>query len=61
MTRIDTAFERLKKEQKKGFIAYITGGDPSLAATKDMVLRMAVSLICTSISSGGGSMLTAGI
>jgi tryptophan synthase alpha chain len=40
MTRIETTFERLKKENKKGFIAYITGGDPSLTATRDMVLRL---------------------
>ena len=40
MTRIDATFNRLKQEKKKGFIAYITGGDPSLAATRDMVLRL---------------------
>lgn len=39
-TRIDKAFDRLAKEGKKGFIAYITAGDPSLDGMVDMVLRL---------------------
>jgi tryptophan synthase alpha chain len=31
--RIDLTFERLRAEGKKGFIAYITGGDPDLERT----------------------------
>jgi tryptophan synthase alpha chain len=31
--RIDAAFARLKREGKKGFIAYIAAGDPDLART----------------------------
>jgi tryptophan synthase alpha chain len=31
--RIDLTFERLRAERKKGFIAYITGGDPDLDRT----------------------------
>jgi tryptophan synthase alpha chain len=38
MTRIDQRFVELKKEQRKGFIAYITAGDPSLKDTEDIVL-----------------------
>jgi len=36
-TRIDTCFARLKRENKKGFIAYITAGDPDLDATLERV------------------------
>ncbi|MCX5666005.1 MAG: tryptophan synthase subunit alpha [Candidatus Omnitrophica bacterium] len=37
MNRIDKKFKYLKARKKKAFIAYITAGDPSLAATKRMV------------------------
>lgn len=37
MTRIEQRFSDLAKSGKKGFIAYITAGDPSLEATKEMV------------------------
>jgi len=40
MNRIDKKFKQLKKEKKKAFIAYITAGDPSLKATKDLVLEL---------------------
>jgi tryptophan synthase alpha chain len=33
MTRIDTAFARLKSEGKKAFVAYIMGGDPDEATS----------------------------
>ena len=39
-TRIDREFARLKEEKKKGFIAYITAGDPTLKETVDIVLRL---------------------
>jgi tryptophan synthase alpha chain len=39
-TRVDRKFSTLKKQGKKGFIAYIGAGDPSLADTVDMVLRL---------------------
>lgn len=39
-TRIDMTFNRLRREGRKGFIAYITAGDPSLEATKEIVLRL---------------------
>lgn len=39
-TRITQTFDRLKQEQKKGFIAYITAGDPSFDDTLDRVLRL---------------------
>lgn len=40
MTRIDSKFQELKRTGNKGFIAYITAGDPSLDATADIVLRL---------------------
>jgi tryptophan synthase alpha chain len=39
-TRIDRAFENLRARGEKGFIAYITAGDPSAEATVDFVLRL---------------------
>lgn len=36
-TRIDTCFARLRDENRKGFIAYITAGDPDLDATLERV------------------------
>lgn len=38
MTRIEQRFRQLRKEGRKGFIAYITAGDPSLRDTEDIVL-----------------------
>ncbi len=40
MTRIDQKFAELKSRGEKGFIAYITAGDPSLKGTEDIVLRL---------------------
>jgi tryptophan synthase alpha chain len=37
MTRITDTFTSLRAKGKKGFVAYITAGDPSLAATVEMV------------------------
>jgi len=39
--RIDKAFDELKREGKKGFIPFITAGDPDLAATADMLIELA--------------------
>ena len=39
-TRIAGLFERLKRERRKAFIAYITGGDPNPAATASLVLAL---------------------
>jgi tryptophan synthase alpha chain len=38
--RIDTCFDRLRSEKRKGFIPYICAGDPSLAKTVDLVLAL---------------------
>lgn len=40
MNRIDKKFRELKKNKKKAFIAYITAGDPDLAATSRLVLAL---------------------
>jgi tryptophan synthase alpha chain len=37
MNRIDIKFKQLKKQGKKAFIAFVTAGDPSLAATSRLV------------------------
>ena len=39
-TRIGKRFVELKTRGRKGFIAYVTGGDPTLAATEDIILRL---------------------
>ena len=39
-TRIDQRFADLKASGKKGFIAYITAGDPHLKATEDIIYRL---------------------
>lgn len=39
-TRVDRQFAALAREGKKGFIAYIGAGDPSLDDTVDIVLRL---------------------
>jgi len=40
MTRIEKTFARLKAESQKGFIPYITAGDPSLDVTVQLVLEL---------------------
>jgi tryptophan synthase alpha chain len=39
-TRIDRKFAELKKRGEKGFIAYLSAGDPNLQDTVDIVLRL---------------------
>jgi tryptophan synthase alpha chain len=39
-TRVDRKFSELKKQGKKGFIAYLGAGDPCLEDTVDIVLRL---------------------
>ena len=39
-TRIEHCFEGLREQGKKGFVAYICAGDPSLRATVDTVLKL---------------------
>ena len=38
--RLDQCFAKLKVEQKKAFIAYLSAGDPDLSSTIDIVLRL---------------------
>jgi len=40
MNRIDRKFKELRRDRKKAFIAYVTAGDPNLAATKRIVLAL---------------------
>jgi tryptophan synthase alpha chain len=39
-TRIARLFERLRREQRKGFIGYLTAGDPSLDQTPGLVAAL---------------------
>jgi len=39
-TRIDSTFEKLRAAGRKGFIAYITAGDPSLEKTVEIALAL---------------------
>ena len=39
-TRVDRKFAELSKQGRKGFIAYLAAGDPCLADTVDIVLRL---------------------
>ncbi|MEJ7710253.1 MAG: tryptophan synthase subunit alpha [Pyrinomonadaceae bacterium] len=41
MNRIDTAFARLRSENRQGLIPFVTAGDPSLSATRDIVIELA--------------------
>lgn len=41
MTRITKKFEQLKRAGRKGFIPYITAGDPDLATTERLILALA--------------------
>jgi len=41
--RIDDAFSQLKREGKKGFIPFITGGDPDLDTTGELLVELANS------------------
>ncbi len=40
MSRIKTAFNRLKKKNEKALIPYIMAGDPDLATTKELILAL---------------------
>ncbi|MBS1790335.1 MAG: tryptophan synthase subunit alpha [Acidobacteria bacterium] len=41
MTRISQKFQQLQTENRKGFIPYITAGDPDLATTERLLLALA--------------------
>src|SRR5256885_16491013 len=43
MSRISDAFGKLTKDGKKGFIPFITAGDPDLATTRDLIIELARS------------------
>ncbi len=40
MNRLDACFERLKTRARCGFVAYLTGGDPDLETTVELVLGL---------------------
>ena len=40
MSRLASSFERLKREGEKGFIPFITAGDPNLQTTKELLVAL---------------------
>ncbi|MBX7157534.1 MAG: tryptophan synthase subunit alpha [Verrucomicrobiae bacterium] len=40
LNRIDACFEKLKQENKKAFVAYVTAGDPSLEKTDELIFAL---------------------
>ena len=43
MGRIEAAFAELKRQDKKGFIPFITAGDPDLPTTKELLIELSHS------------------
>jgi tryptophan synthase alpha chain len=43
MSRIEPAFSRLRAEKRTGLVTYVTAGDPSMAATADILRTLARS------------------
>ena len=43
MGRIEAAFSKAKRDGKKGFIPFITAGDPDLAATGELLVELSQS------------------
>ena len=41
MSRITQAFVDLKRQNRKGFIPFITAGDPNLQTTRDLIIELA--------------------
>jgi tryptophan synthase alpha chain len=41
MNSIDTLFQKLRSQQRKAFIPFITGGDPNLAVTVNLIKELA--------------------
>ncbi len=41
LSRIKEAFEKLKRENKRGFVPFITAGDPDLPTTKKLLVELA--------------------
>ncbi len=41
MSRIENTFADLKREGRRGFIPFITAGDPDLSTTKDLIIELA--------------------
>ena len=41
MSRIADTFARLKRDDRRGFIPFITAGDPDLPTTKDLIIELA--------------------
>src|SRR5713226_2739670 len=41
MSRITEAFAELKQEGKRGFIPFITAGDPDLETTRELIVELA--------------------
>ena len=40
MSRIKTAFDRLGREGRRGFIPFVTAGDPDLSTTRELIIEL---------------------
>lgn len=45
MGRIETAFSELKRQGKKGFIPFITAGDPDLETTRELLIELSGAMV----------------
>src|SRR5262252_3548716 len=43
MSRITETFASLRREHRKGFIPFITAGDPDLPTTRDLIIDLAAA------------------
>src|SRR5262252_9535746 len=43
MSRITETFSSLKREKRKGFIPFITAGDPDLQTTRELIIELAAA------------------
>ncbi|HEY0730480.1 MAG TPA: tryptophan synthase subunit alpha, partial [Pyrinomonadaceae bacterium] len=45
MGRIEAAFDELKRQGRKGFIPFITAGDPDLETTRELLIELSGSTV----------------
>ena len=58
MNRIDERFAALRKQGRKGFVAYIGAGDPNLEATRQLGARFDIRDFHETVLGGGAMPLS---